>query len=121
MHVTMVKKKMADGSDCRKCADVTAYLQARGFWDRIDEVVWAQENDPQSPGMVLGKRLGVERAPFFVVGDEKGEPVYTSVLQLIPARFGKGVSSSERARVVDPDDAGGIWSSLRLAAGRLDV
>jgi len=77
MHVTMVKKKMADGSDCRKCADVTAYLQARGFWDRIDEVVWAYENDPESPGMVLGKRLGVERAPFFVVHDERGETVYT--------------------------------------------
>ena len=50
MHVTMVKKKLADGSDCRKCADVTAYLQARGFWERIDEVVWAHEDDPQSPG-----------------------------------------------------------------------
>src|SRR5205814_6038017 len=86
MHVTMVKKKMGDGSDCRKCAEVTEYLQTHGFWGRIDEVVWAQENDPQSPGMVLGKRLGVERAPFFVVRDEKGETVYTSVLQLIQAR-----------------------------------
>ncbi len=99
MHVTMVKKKMADGSDCRKCADVTAYLQARGFWDRIDEVVWAYENDPESPGMVLGKRLGVERVPFFV---------YTSALQLIQERFGKEVSTADRARDVDPDDVGGI-------------
>jgi len=40
--------------------------------------------------------------------DEKGETVYTSVLQLIQARFGKDVSSSERARDVDPDDVGGI-------------
>jgi len=108
MHVTMVKKKMADGSDCRKCAEVTEYLKTHGFWERIDEVVWARENDPQSPGMVLGKRLGVERAPFFVVRDEKGETVYTSVLQLIQVRFGKDVSSSERARDVDPDDVGGI-------------
>src|SRR5438477_4300456 len=108
MHVTMVKKKMADGSDCRKCADVTAYLQARGFWDRIDEVVWAYENDPESPGMVFGQRLGVERAPFFVVRDERGETVYTSALQLIQERFGKEVSTADRARDVDPDDVGGI-------------
>lgn len=108
MHVTMVKKKLADGSDCRKCGEVTAYLEAHGFWNRIDEVVWAHENDPKSPGMVLGARLGVERAPFFVVRDERGEAVYTSVLQLIQERFGKDVTSAERARDVDPDDVGGI-------------
>ena len=108
MHVTMVKKKLADGSDCRKCAEVTAYLERRGFWNRIDEVVWAHENDPQSPGMQLGARLGVERAPFFVVRDEGGETVYTSALQLIQERFGQQVTSVERARDVDPDDVGGI-------------
>ena len=104
----MVKKELADGSDCRKCAEVTAYLEQRGFWNRVDEVVWAYENDPESPGMVLGKRLGVERAPFFVVRDERGEKVYTSVLALIQERFGEAVSSAERARDVDPDDVGGI-------------
>ena len=108
MHVTMVKKKLADGSDCRKCAEVTSYLEQRGFWNRIDDVVWAHENDPQSPGMVLGGRLGVERAPFFVVRDEAGEKVYTSVLALIQERFGETVTSSEQARDVDPDDVGGI-------------
>src|SRR2546423_15340138 len=107
MHVTMVKKKMADGSDCRKCADVTAYLHARGFWDRIDEVVWAYENDPESPGMVLGKRLGVERAPFFVGRDERGETVYTGALHLIQQRSGKHVSTADRARHGAPDDVAG--------------
>jgi hypothetical protein len=108
MRVTMVKKRFADGSDCRKCAEVTAYLERRGLWNRIDEVVWAQEGDPQSPGMVLGARLGVASAPFFIVGDERGEAVYTSALQLIQERFGEQVTSSERARDVDPDDVGGI-------------
>ena len=108
MHVTMVKKKLADGTDCRKCGEVTEYLQTHGFWGRIDEVVWAHENDPQSPGMVLGARLGVARAPFFVVRDERGEHVYTSVLQLIQERFGRDVSAAERASDVDPDDVGGI-------------
>jgi hypothetical protein len=104
----MVKKKMADGSDCRKCAEVTEFLKARGLWERIDEVVWARENDPSSPGAELGARLGVERAPFFVVRDGGDEKVYRSVLQLIQERFGEAVTTSERARDVDPDDVGGI-------------
>src|SRR5256712_13205118 len=112
MHVTMVKKKMADGSDCRKCADVTAYLQARGFWDRIDEVVWAYENDPESPGMVLGKRLGVERAPFFVVRDERDETVNTSALQVIKERFVKEDRTADRARDAPPDAMGEISGYL---------
>ena len=108
MHVTMVKKKLRDGSDCRKCADATEHLRSRGLLDRIDEVVWALEDDPQSPGMVLGARLGVERAPFFVVRDDQGEHVYTSVLQLVRERFGQDVSTQEQAGAVDPDDVGGI-------------
>ena len=108
MHITMVKKKLKDGSDCRKCAEVTEHLQSRGLWDRIDEVVWAHEDDPDSPGMLLGKRLGVERAPFFVVRDERGEKTYTSVLQLIRERLGQTVTTLDQARDVDPDDIGGI-------------
>ena len=108
MHVTMVKKKLRDGSDCRKCAEATEHLRSRGLLDRIDEVVWAYEDDPQSPGIVLGARLGVERAPFFVVRDEQGEKVYTRVLQLVRERFGQSVTSMEQARDVDPDDVGGI-------------
>lgn len=108
MHITMVKKKLADGTDCRKCGEVTEYLATRGLWGRIDEVVWAHENDPESPGMRLGTRLGVERAPFFVVRDDGGEHVYTSVLQLIQERLGERVTTLERARDVDPDDVGGI-------------
>jgi len=108
MHITMVKKKLLDGSDCRKCAEITEHLQARGLWDRIDEVVWAQEGDPNSPGMVLGARLNVERAPFFVVRDGDSEKVYTSVLQLIREQFGQAGTTLDQARDVDPDDIGGI-------------
>jgi hypothetical protein len=108
MHVTMVKKTLEDGSECRKCAEATEHLKSRGLWDRIDEVVWAREDDPTSPGMVLGARFGVERAPFFVVRDADGETVYTSVLQLIQKRLGQSISTLEHARDVDPDDVGGI-------------
>jgi hypothetical protein len=108
MRITMVKKKMRDGSDCRKCAEVTEYLRSRDLWDRIDEVIWAREDDPTSPGEVLGARLGVERAPFFVVQDDAGEHVYTSALKLIQERLDRDVTTLDQARDVDPDDIGGI-------------
>ena len=108
MRITMVKKKLADGSDCRKCAEATEHLRSRGLWDRIDEVVWAEEGNPASAGMVLGARLGVDRAPFFIVRDDDGrEAVYTSVLQLV-RRLGDDAPSADQARTVDPDDVGGI-------------
>ena len=108
MHVAMVKKTMKDGAECRKCAEATEHLKARGLWDRIDEVIWAREGDPGSAGMLLGARLGIDHAPFFVVRDEGREAVYKSVLQLIRQRFGQSVTTLERAREVDPDDVGGI-------------
>ncbi|MFN8628204.1 MAG: hypothetical protein U0587_19810 [Candidatus Binatia bacterium] len=109
MYITMVKKRMRDGSDCRKCAEVTDHLRQRGLWHRIDEVVWAQEDDAGSPGVILGERLGVETAPFFVVRADDGETVYTSVLRLIQDRFDQEEASTvEEALDVDPDDIGGI-------------
>jgi hypothetical protein len=108
MHITMVKKTLADGSDCRKCAEVSEYLESRGLWHRVDEVIWAHEDDPASPGMVLGQRLGVDRAPFFVIRDETGETVYTSVLQLVRERLGEAVTTADVIRDIDPDEVGGI-------------
>ena len=58
----MVKKRLADGSECRKCEEATAHLKSRGLWNRIDEIVWALENEPASAGMVLGAQLGIEQA-----------------------------------------------------------
>jgi hypothetical protein len=108
MHITMVKKKMTDGSDCRKCSEATEHLRSRGLWDRIDEIVWAREDDADSPGAVLGRKVGVDRAPFFIVRDESGEKVYTSVLQLVRERLNQKVTTLEQARDLDPDDIGGI-------------
>ena len=80
----MVKKRLANGEPCRKCADAEDLLKRRGLWNRIDEVLWADENDPSSPGMQLGARLGIGLAPFFVVRGQNGvETVYESVLKFI--------------------------------------
>jgi phosphoadenosine phosphosulfate reductase len=99
MHVTMVKKRLASGEACRKCAQAEDLLEARGLWSRVDEVLWADENDPSSPGMRLGARLGIGLAPFFVVRDEAGaETVFESVLQF--AQFAKEQSAEAPAATV---------------------
>src|SRR5262245_47918941 len=98
MHITMVKKRLAAGSPCRKCEEAVEHLRSRGLLDRIDEVVWADEKDPTSPGMVLGERHGVERAPFFIVKDGSEERVVTSVLRLVQ-QLQKTVTDSDRARM----------------------
>jgi len=94
MALTMVKKRLANGETCRKCAQAEELLKSRGLWARVDKVVWADETDPSSPGMQLATRLGVDRAPFFVI-DEEGAAsktskptVYDSVLKLIKERLG---------------------------------
>jgi hypothetical protein len=105
----MVKKRLTDGSECRKCQDASEHLHARGLWKHIDEVVWAQEGDASSPGMQLGSRLGIDRAPFFLVRDAGGdETVYVSVLQLVRDRLGQAVTVQEQIQAIDPDDIGGI-------------
>lgn len=105
----MVKKRLLDGSDCRKCAQASEQLASRGLLDRIDEVVWAVEGDPESDGIVLGMQHGVDTAPFFVVRDDAGgEQVYTSVMRLIKERLGSDVSDHDEAAGIDPDDIGGI-------------
>jgi phosphoadenosine phosphosulfate reductase len=88
MHVTMVKKRLQSGEPCRKCAQAEELLKNRGLWDLIDEVVWADEGDPSSPGAQLGARFGVTLAPFFVVKNDDGSEVaYESVLKLVKERL----------------------------------
>ena len=104
----MVKKRLVDGSECRKCADASATLKSRGLSARIDDIVWAQEGDDASAGMVLAGKFSVEQAPFFIVKDRGEEQIYTSVLQLIRERLQQDVTSLQQAAAIDPDDIGGI-------------
>ena len=106
VRIVMVKKRLADGSECRKCQEASALLRARGLWEQIDEIVWAIEDDPASAGMKLGERHGVDAAPFFVVSDGGGEAVYASVLQLVRDRLDRAVSAAEQAQSIDVDDIG---------------
>ena len=84
MHVTMIKKRLLSGEPCKKCAEAEEMLRGRGLWDRIDRVVWAQEGDASSEGMLLGQKHGVANAPFFIVKAPSGqEQVLESTLKLM--------------------------------------
>ncbi len=87
MHVTMIKKRLASGEPCGKCIQAEELLKRRGLWERIDEVVWADENDESSPGMKLAKEKSVSLAPFFIVKEGEREQVYTSVMSFIKERL----------------------------------
>jgi len=98
MRVTMVKKKLLGGEACKKCVQAEDMLKARGLWPRIDEVVWAIEGEPESPGMKLAAQYQVELAPFFIVESEGRAPrVYTSTVQFIKEALGGGSSVTPAA------------------------
>jgi phosphoadenosine phosphosulfate reductase len=78
---TMVKKILADGSPCQKCAQAEDLLRRRGLWELIDEVVYAEEANEASPGMVLAKEHDVKLAPFFLVKSDGKTEVVTSAIK----------------------------------------
>lgn len=84
-HITMVKKRLASGEPCAKCAQAEDMLKRRNLWHHIERVVWAEETDPSSEGVQLAKRHGVDLAPFFLVQEEgdAAPRVITSALELV--------------------------------------
>lgn len=127
----MVKKRLADGRPCGKCVQAEEALRNRGHWDRIDEVVWAVEGEPESPGMQLAARHGVELAPFFIVEHAAREPViHTSVLKMIKQELSPAApaaatgaalgewSPEQAAANIDAEDAEGLlrWALTRYGA-----
>jgi len=97
-RVVFVKKLKADGTPCRKCADVEARLRDGGLLDRIDETVIADERDPASPGMRLAATHGVEVAPFFLVTRGDQTTVYTSYVRVLQEVLAAPTSEEEEAK-----------------------
>ena len=106
-HITLVKKIKADGSPCRKCADILERLERDGVRERIDAIVTADERDPESEGIRMAERHGVDRAPFFVV-ERPGQPprVYTVYLRLL--REVLEHKGDERAEVAELMETAGL-------------
>lgn len=73
LTVLFVKKVLADGEPCRKCREVEERLRKDGLMPRVDAVLLARDDDPDSPGASLAGRHGVQRAPFFVLRFPDGE------------------------------------------------
>lgn len=96
MKITFVKKIKADGNPCTKCADVEKRLIDSGQMETIDEIVIADERDPESSGMQLAKQHQVELAPFFLVQhDDNSTSVYTVYFQFVKEVLQGGAFSSK--------------------------
>ena len=86
-HIQWVKKYLANGELCGKCADVEARVRSLGIEHIIDEVLIADERDPHSSGQRLASELGVTVAPFFVVTENRKRVVYTVFFRFLKAVF----------------------------------
>ena len=101
MRITMVKKILADGSPCRKCADVEARLRDGGHLPRIHNVVIADERDPGSEGMRLAQRHGVELAPFFIIEQDDGSTcIYTIFLRFLREVLQADTTAADEVREI---------------------
>ncbi|MBT7952217.1 MAG: hypothetical protein HN764_11375 [Gammaproteobacteria bacterium] len=84
MNIKFVKKIKADGTPCAKCADVEKRLVDNGQMESIDEIIIADERDPESLGMQLARRHQVDLAPFFLVlNDDNTTSIYTIYFQFV--------------------------------------
>jgi len=101
MHITMVKKIMKDGSPCRKCANVINQLEGSNLLDRIDQIVIADERDPNSAGMILAKEHNVDLAPFFVVEEDgQATKIYTVYFKFVKEVLAEGVSEQQEVKEI---------------------
>ena len=70
IHITFVKKILANGEMCKKCAEVSDRLTSEGLIEHINHIAISDERNPDSEGMRLAKEHSIERAPFFLVEDD---------------------------------------------------
>ena len=73
MHITFVKKILANGELCKKCQEVSERLQSEELIESIDRIAFVCDRDVDSEGVRLATQYKVERAPFFLVENEEGE------------------------------------------------
>lgn len=103
MKITLVKKIKEDGTECKKCLQVTERLKAAGELRFIDRIVYADTRDPDSVGLKLAKEHNIDLAPFFIVDDEGTVSVYTTYMELKRKVFNKGEGSEKKRSAKDID------------------
>ncbi|MFH1322003.1 MAG: hypothetical protein ABII90_15295 [Bacteroidota bacterium] len=85
----MVKKILKDGSECKKCKEVSERLEVNDEMRFIDRVAYADVRDPGSEGFQLAIHHGMDIAPFFIVNDKEKETVYKTYLELRKKAFNR--------------------------------
>jgi hypothetical protein len=104
----MVKKILEDGSECRKCREVSERMELNDEMRFIERIVYADTRDPDSEGLKLAERFGLDTAPFFIVTDGETETVYKTYLVLKRKVFNKEPDPEdieiEEKRKPDPDE-----------------
>ena len=101
MNITMVKKIKKDGSPCRKCLDILRQLEENDLINRIDQIVVADERDPNSEGMILAKKHDVNLAPFFGVEEEdQVTKIYTVYFKFVKEVLSEGVSEQQEIKEI---------------------
>ena len=73
LHITFVKKVLANGLSCDRCAAVSAQLRSDGLMSHINHLIVADDNDTDSIGIRLAKQHAMKQIPFFMVDDELGQ------------------------------------------------
>jgi len=95
LHITMVKKILANGEPCKKCQDVERRLKEANHWAKLDAIVIANENDPKSEGMELAQSYDIGVAPFFIVENEGEIKIYTLFFKFVNEVLKDRSSNSE--------------------------
>ena len=65
--VVMVKKRLKDGSDCRRCAQIQERIEKDDFGDQISQTLFVEEGKEDTLGARLSKQFKMRTAPFFVI------------------------------------------------------
>ncbi|MFP4622277.1 MAG: hypothetical protein ACLFM7_13270 [Bacteroidales bacterium] len=108
MKITMVKKLLEDGSECKKCQEVTERLNAHNEMDKIDRIAYADVRDPESEGFKLAKKYNMDTTPFFLVEDNEKVSVYKTYLELRKNVFNQTPDAEdieiEEKRKAPPDE-----------------
>jgi len=108
MKITMVKKLLEDGSECKKCREVTERLNAHNEMNKLDRIAYADVRDPGSEGFKLAEKHNMETTPFFIVEDDGEETVYKTYLELRKNAFNQAPDAEdieiEEKRKAPPDE-----------------
>jgi len=96
--IRLVKKIKVNGQTCSKCKDVEERLHKAGYMKYIDQIIVADESDPDSEGMQLAKTHQVDRAPFFIVEEGDATRIYTVYFQFVKEVLQGFVPSNQEAQ-----------------------